>query len=1315
MRTPLLAPAASGRGFLVDSLDFLELARAAGRRSSRLALLAGLGLGGLATPLAGRAQAPVVYGLGTATADVPTAGVLAGQQGLIFLDVATGAPISPTNTTFPFPTPFPGVFVDVPAPLPITGVAAGQTLVGMDYRPNTGQLFALGYNAATSEARLYVLNTTTGAATAVGAGPITLALGDATARIGFDFNPTVDRIRVVSSNRANFRLNPNNGALAATDGALIYNPGNAAATPQVAADPNAALTPGVGTVAYLNSYAGSTTTTLYDIDELNNGIFSIQDPPNTGVLNTQGAVRVDLNNDGVGENPLGVAKALDLDFYYNPATGLNEGFLLEVTQPGARGSSTNFYTFNLATRVATRRLDANGNNTIPAGIPFEIRDVAAQVAVTPTGGTAQGQLLYALAGGNLVSFDSQNPGVLLSAVNFGGGITAGQTVVGLDFRPATGELFALGYDAAPATTGNNAQLYTINVSTGTATAVGAALRLELGAAGAAVGFDFNPTVDRIRVTSASNQANYRLNPADGAAITDGTLTNPDNGTAPALAGVAYTNNDNDANTGTVLYGYDQAANALVRATLAADAPAGTNAANAGTYRNVGSGTGLTVSAAGVDFDIATNLGATPNTNAAFLVAAPTGTTADQLYTVDLAAGTVSSVGRIGLGGNLTAVAAFLTPGPVVPLLPTALTWNGSVSAAWNVAANWTPNRVPTATDDVVIPGTPANQPTVSTTQPARAVTLGAGAKLTLTSTSTLNVAGDFINNGGEIRNLITGLGAAAYGGLIALTGTTPQTIGGSAATNFFNLSIGPNGATLRAPAAVVRLLSLNGNLTTTGQGLTLLSLASEQGQVVNNPGIIIGAVTVQRAIEGSLNSQNIGYRHYAPPVSGTAVSDLNSASGSGFTAVLNQGYNTSATPRATQPFPNVFGYDQSLLEGSPATDARFTFDKGFFVPADGFAAGDARAGLQPGRGYSVNIADDVTVDFVGPLNNGTITVGGLGRSAADQAGYHLLGNPYPSALDWNTVSGSQIEPALYVFKSTGQYTGTYATYNNGVGINGGTNVLPVAQGFFVRAAAGASNGSVTFENADRLTTYDPTPFQRGSAEERPSLTLALRTAAGRGEQTAIYFEPGATAAYDARFDAQHLAGPGAPLSLASAGGLSINALPPLTGADVLVPLSLSATAPGRYTLAVDALQNLPAGYHAYLRDALTGQATGLTAQTRVPLSLDAAAPATGRYAVLFSTQAQVLATAPAALAQLAGVYPNPARGAASLLLPAALRGRQPTPVQVVNSLGQVVLRRTLAAGPNGLLELPLTGLAAGIYTVRAQTAVGQVVKRLTVE
>ncbi|CRK57507.1 hypothetical protein [Alloactinosynnema sp. L-07] len=128
----------------------------------------------------------------------------------------------------------------------ITGVAAGDRLIGIDVRPATGVLYSLSAGG-----QLYTVDAHTGQATAVGA-PIAL---NGTA-IGIDFNPTVDRIRVVTSSGQNLRLVPGTGAVAATDTPLAYAP----------TDKAAGTTPAVAAAGYTNSVAGATSTLLYDLD-----------------------------------------------------------------------------------------------------------------------------------------------------------------------------------------------------------------------------------------------------------------------------------------------------------------------------------------------------------------------------------------------------------------------------------------------------------------------------------------------------------------------------------------------------------------------------------------------------------------------------------------------------------------------------------------------------------------------------------------------------------------------------------------------------------------------------------------------------------------------------------------------------------------------------------------------------------------------------------------------------------------------------------------------------------------------------------------
>ena len=192
----------------------------------------------------------------------------------------------------------------------ITGISAGQILVGMDVRPATGELFALGFNASNDSLSLYVINPATAVATPKATSIKLAGLGNI---VGFDFNPTVDRIRLVGKTGKNYRLNPNNGALAATDSTLRY----------AATDVNSIKTPGATACAYTNSYIGATATQLYVYDETQK-ILTFQNPPNDGILNTQAAFS--------GISALAIVS--DLDIYSNPTTFASTVFA--VVKTGSR-------------------------------------------------------------------------------------------------------------------------------------------------------------------------------------------------------------------------------------------------------------------------------------------------------------------------------------------------------------------------------------------------------------------------------------------------------------------------------------------------------------------------------------------------------------------------------------------------------------------------------------------------------------------------------------------------------------------------------------------------------------------------------------------------------------------------------------------------------------------------------------------------------------------------------------------------------------------------------------------------------------------
>jgi hypothetical protein len=333
--------------------------------------------------------------------------------------------------------------------VPITGLAAAERVLAVDFRPATGQLYGVS-----SESKLYVIHPDSGTARAIGAAAFSPAINGTV--VGLDFNPTVDRIRLVTNTGQNLRLNPETGAVAATDGAL--NPS----------------TPSVSEVAYTNNSAGVTTTTLYDIDVATDKLY-IQNPPNNGTLAEVGTLGVDAEG------------AAGFDITSNDLAWT----VLKV------GGKSRLYVLNLATGRALNYGNAAFTDNI-IGLAIPTSPVA-----------------YAMDGSNnLLIFNPFDPNPLVKATT---GLQANETILGLDMRPANGQLYALG---------SSSRLYTINAASGAATAVGTAA-FTTALSGTAFGFDFNPTVDRIRIISNTGQ-NLRAHPETGAlAAVDGAI-NPSN-------------------------------------------------------------------------------------------------------------------------------------------------------------------------------------------------------------------------------------------------------------------------------------------------------------------------------------------------------------------------------------------------------------------------------------------------------------------------------------------------------------------------------------------------------------------------------------------------------------------------------------------------------------------------------------------------------------------------------------------------------------------------------------------------------------------
>lgn len=421
----------------------------------------------------------------------------------------------------------------------VSGLQANDSLVGIDYRPADGQLYAVG-----ALGNIYTVDPSTGVATLKSSlmnTDLTAAFGGITGNpslMSVDFNPVADRLRVVGNDGQNLRINVDTGATI-IDGTV-----------------NGGTNPMVTSVAYTNSFAGTGSTRMFNIDISQDRLY--QQDANVGTL---------LTSAPLGVNAMG-SSGFDID-------GINNmGYAaLKV------GNSLQLHSIDLAA-IGTDTDAAMKIGDLPATL-MDLRGIALKPAMNSS------TMLQGLSADNqLVSFALSTPTMTTSKSITG--LLASETIVGIDYRLRTdadkadksGLLYGL------SSLGN---LYMIDSSNGTATG-----RLALmadstdssepftGLVGTSFAVDFNPFADRLRVLSNTGQS-LRINVDTGATTTDGSI----NGVANAMvSAAAYTNSfQRPAQGSTMLYDLDQINNQL----LLQDPP------NAGTVAPVGSnGLGVTL-------------------------------------------------------------------------------------------------------------------------------------------------------------------------------------------------------------------------------------------------------------------------------------------------------------------------------------------------------------------------------------------------------------------------------------------------------------------------------------------------------------------------------------------------------------------------------------------------------------------------------------------------------------------------------------------------------------------------------------------------
>lgn len=364
----------------------------------------------------------------------------------------------------------------------------------------------------------------------------------------------------------------------------------------------------------------------------------------------------------------------------------------------------------------------------------------------------------------------------------------------------------------------------------------------------------------------------------------------------------------------------------------------------------------------------------------------------------------------------------------------------------------------------------------------------------------------------------------------------------------YNLTLGSN-ATLTVNSGGA--LTVNGTLVNdNGSGVSNLVVESGGSLITNsNP-----AATVKRTINGWTDA-NHGWHFLSSPVATQSIS-------SGFIDGIPENYDFYAWWELTNEWVN---YKNSTT--APVWNT-----------ANVLGSTNGAGNFIPGKGYLVAYSANSTKQFAGNLNNVKIQISGLTKSTGINRGWHLLGNPFPSALKWNDGNWalSQITGTAKIWKES------IASYVD-IAANG---IIPAANGFMVETSG---DGSLTIPMASR--THNATVFYKSTETEIK--LVAHDTQNLTAQETIIRINNQATEYFNPAVDSHFLPGY-APQFYSVKGNenLSTNWLPALYNREI--PMGFVKNDATSFNIELDAGSMAP-GQAVYLTDKKTGTITNLNA------------------------------------------------------------------------------------------------------------------------
>jgi hypothetical protein len=549
----------------------------------------------------------------------------------------------------------------------------------------------------------------------------------------------------------------------------------------------------------------------------------------------------------------------------------------------------------------------------------------------------------------------------------------------------------------------------------------------------------------------------------------------------------------------------------------------------------------------------------------------------------------------------------------------------------------------------------------------------------LTAPASLSLRGNFVTNGPFDGN----------NGTVNFIGTITQTVTGGTPGEFYNINISntysPVSVTVNSDQHLNGILTLAANTTLDADGINddaefiLRSTATGDAGIATIPtgASVLGGVTVERY----LAARDDDYRFISSPISDGAVSQI----------------------QDNFPVTGTFtGTDNGCTGCEDGPSLRFYHEpvKGEFTL--GYAATPETGGtnaevLVPGRGYSSfmwNGGSNITLDLRGTINQGAFTFPYVSHTASDPVepdadGWNLLGNPYPSAIQWNSTGwtrSSNVDPTVWVWDVIQGVWRSCNHTNPGSASLAGCRIAS-GQAFWVYVSPGAASISI---NETVKASVSGTYYRLAQPERPGGLFVTLR-GNGAEDYASIIVDENGTENFDFGLDTRKLELGIETISLSVLGAINEKLESQFINADKLVgsdiPVNVGMINSGNFELSFDVTDK--ENFDGYLlHDRFLNHTVSLDKAYKFTVTQNALSKG-ARFVLTRNAKAGIIARE-----NLVSYYPNPV----SERLNVELSGTETATVILHNSIGQKVKMVELTSdGITRKGEVNVSSLPAGLY------------------